>query len=204
MPPCSTPEKDGHMRSGTFLYKIQFWTIFIWRFFVWCVFLAVLSPKLNIFFHFSTISYLNHINLSSPLAPFCGEIDLYSWNLFVGNSIPYNFYLKLFFVWCVLLAALSPELNVKTGTQVESTERSHSVTSQCCVPTGSSKICCIGSGHSLGRCNRQALIKDEKVPIGDRTVECIVIVRQFTESWFDNRWKGTNKRVTDNLSYLLR
>ncbi len=46
------------------------------------VFLAALSLKLNVFFHFCTISYLNHINLPSPLTPLCGEIDIYSWGLF--------------------------------------------------------------------------------------------------------------------------
>ncbi len=46
-------------------------------------------------------------------------------------------------MWCVLLAVLSPELNVETETQMESTEPSHSVTSQCSAPTRLSKPCCI-------------------------------------------------------------
>ncbi len=37
---------------------------------MWCVFLAAFSPYLNVIFRFSTISYFNHINLSSLLAPF--------------------------------------------------------------------------------------------------------------------------------------
>ncbi len=38
-------------------------------FFVWYIFLAALSPKLNVIWCFCTILYFNHINLSSPLAP---------------------------------------------------------------------------------------------------------------------------------------
>ncbi len=56
---------------------------------------------------------------------------------------------ELFFVQCVLLAVLGPKLNVETGTQMESTESSHSVTSQCCAPTGSSKPCRIITLHTF-------------------------------------------------------
>ncbi len=44
-------------------------------FFMGCVFLATLSPKYNVFCCFNT-QYLNHINLSSPLAKLRGEIDI--------------------------------------------------------------------------------------------------------------------------------
>ncbi len=86
------------------------------------VFLAAFRPKLNVIFHFSTIYYFNHIKLLSPLTPLWGEINICApllgrqtyvpADLFVRNSIPNNFYLKLFFMGCVFLAALSFKLNV--------------------------------------------------------------------------------------------
>ncbi len=45
-------------------------------FLIWFIFLAALSPKLNVFSHFSTKKYFNRINLSSPLALLWGEIDI--------------------------------------------------------------------------------------------------------------------------------
>ncbi len=41
-----------------------------------CVFLAALSPKLNIIYCFSTEQYFEVANHSSPLAPLQREIDI--------------------------------------------------------------------------------------------------------------------------------
>ncbi len=48
----------------------------------------------------------------SPLAPLLVETDICVADFFVQNSIPNNFYLKLFFMQCVFLAALSPKVNL--------------------------------------------------------------------------------------------
>ncbi len=52
---------------------------------VFCVivFLTAMSPKLNVFCHFNTISHFNYINHSTPLVPhWGGEIDICSRGLF--------------------------------------------------------------------------------------------------------------------------
>ncbi len=64
----------------------------------------------------------------------------------------------------------------------------------------------IETGHSLTRCNHQALIRDEKVPMGYLTAESIVICS--AESWPNvRRHLITDEKVpmwvAENLSYLL-
>ncbi len=76
-----------------------------------CVFSAALSPKQNVFCCFSTL-YFNPTHLSSSLVPLRGKIDICAHRLFIRNSMPNNFYLKLFFMGCVFLAALSSKQNV--------------------------------------------------------------------------------------------
>ncbi len=65
-PPCSTLGGDKHMRPRNLLWNSTPNNFYLKPFFLWCVFLAVLSPKLNVICHFSTILYFNHFNLSSP------------------------------------------------------------------------------------------------------------------------------------------
>ncbi len=76
-------------------------------FFMGCVFSAALSPKYNVFCCFS-ILYINHIHVSSPLAPLRGgdrhmrsQIFLYEIQ-FTTTSI-----LSFFLMGCVFSAALS-------------------------------------------------------------------------------------------------
>ncbi len=73
-------------------------------FFMGCVFLAASSPKQNIFCCFSTL-YFNHIHLLSPLASLRGRQTYVLTDFFIRNSIPYNFYLKLFFIGWVFLSS---------------------------------------------------------------------------------------------------
>ncbi len=79
---------------------------------MWPVFFAAFNPKVNVFSLLSTILYFDHINLSRPLAPLWGKIDICARELLVQNSISNKFYLKLFRTWRVFLAAISPKLNV--------------------------------------------------------------------------------------------
>ncbi len=76
-----------------------------------------------------------------PPSSTVGEIGICSRGLFCTKFNSEQLLFEAFFVWCVLLAVLSPKLNVETGTNMENTEHSHSVTSQCCAPTGSSNPC---------------------------------------------------------------
>ncbi len=75
------------------------------------IFLTALSPKQNVFCCFST-PYINRIHVSSPLATLRGRQTYALRDFFIQNLISYNFYLKLFFMGCVFLAALSPKQNV--------------------------------------------------------------------------------------------
>ncbi len=51
-------------------------------FLMWCVFLAALSPKLNLLSHFCTLLYFKDGNHWSPLVPLWGEIDICAPELF--------------------------------------------------------------------------------------------------------------------------
>ncbi len=78
--PLATPWGDINICArGLFCTKFNSELLLIEAFFVWCVFLAALSPKLNVIWHFSTISYFN---LLIPLVPLREEIDICSHGLF--------------------------------------------------------------------------------------------------------------------------
>ncbi len=92
-PPSSTLAVDRHMLSGAFLCEIQFWTTFIKLFLIRCVFLAASSPKLYLLSHFCILLFSKKENLSIPLAPLRGEIDICAWVLFCTK---FNFEQLLF------------------------------------------------------------------------------------------------------------
>ncbi len=90
---------DRHLHSGTFLYKIQFWTTFHLNLFLKkYVFLVASNPKWNVICGFNN-KYNNHnyINFSRALAPLCGETYAIA-DLFVQNLTLNNFYSKRLFL----------------------------------------------------------------------------------------------------------
>ncbi len=97
--------RDRHMRSGTFLYEILFPTTFILSFFLWDAYFRqhfVLS-RMNSAVLIDCISTI-FIFRASQLR--LGEDRrMSSGTFFIRNSIPYNFYLKLFLMGCVFLAS---------------------------------------------------------------------------------------------------
>ncbi len=76
-------------KNPTFLDKIQCWTTFIWKFFACDAYFWQHWALNGMYFAVSIkVIFQSHINLSSPLAPLRGEIDICSptlspkWNVF--------------------------------------------------------------------------------------------------------------------------
>ncbi len=112
-PPSCTQGEDRHMPSWIFFVRNSMPNNFYLKaFWIGCVFLAVLGPKWKVICHFSAMLYFNHINLSSPLSPFQGEIDIRPRGLFQMKFNAKELLLEGFWMGCVFLAALSPKWNV--------------------------------------------------------------------------------------------
>ncbi len=93
-PRSSTLGRDWHMRSCTFLDKIQFWITFIWNLFlIRYIFLAELSHKLNVIFQVSTYikrEFSNPTDISTENVTLCyGFMGLAELNYLCIYSLYY-------------------------------------------------------------------------------------------------------------------
>ncbi len=71
-----------------------------------------MGHKVNIIFHF-VHDKISNMLISEPYSSTPGgDKHMRSGTFLVQNSIPNNFYLKIFLILCVFLAVLSPKLNV--------------------------------------------------------------------------------------------
>ncbi len=94
--------RDRHMSSQTFfVWNLISNNFYLKLFLMWCVFLAASSPKLNLLPRFCILLFFKNGNLSSPLAPLWGKIDICVRELFCTKLNSNNFHLKLFWMWCV-------------------------------------------------------------------------------------------------------
>ncbi len=94
--PRSTPGEDRHIPWRTFCPKFDAEKLLFEAFFGIMRIFSIVQPKSECNFPFLYTSIFKSHHFSSPLAPLWGEIDICPHGLFVRNSMPKNFYLKLF------------------------------------------------------------------------------------------------------------
>ncbi len=110
--PSSTPGGRQTYALLNFFVQNSIWNNFYLNLFLMrSVFLAASSLKLNVLPRFCTLLFFKDGNLTNPLAPIWGRQTYALADFFVRNSIWNNFYLNLFLMRCVFLAASSPKQN---------------------------------------------------------------------------------------------
>ncbi len=86
---------------------------FYWKLFLmYCVFLASLSPKVNLISHFCTLEDFKLTDLWRPLAPLMEEMDICARELFCSKFNSEQLLFEAFLIYCVFLASLSPKVNL--------------------------------------------------------------------------------------------
>ncbi len=98
--PTSTPEIDRHMHPLSFCRKLNVEQFYLILFFYM---LFPISVQYNI---------SPYQSFDSPSSTPWGRLTYALADIFVRNSIPSNFYLKLFFVWRLFFFSVGPQLSV--------------------------------------------------------------------------------------------
>ncbi len=81
-PPSSTLRGADIWARGLYVRNSISNNFYLKLFLMRCVFLAASSPKLNLLPRFCTLLFFKDGNLSSPLAPLWGELDICALGLF--------------------------------------------------------------------------------------------------------------------------